>query len=116
MASSLTVLTLAEPEDDLTALRAASRARYEIETLVIGQDRFAFLEVIKRLQAGKALAISIDRPRVRGTVRVELFGQPFDAPAAAAELARASGCALIGVTIVRQDESLRGESAAGIRL
>jgi len=33
---------------------------------------------------------------------VELFGQPFEAPLAAAELARASGCALIGVTIVRR--------------
>jgi lauroyl/myristoyl acyltransferase len=33
---------------------------------------------------------------------VELFGRPFEAPAAAAELARASGCALIGVTIVRR--------------
>jgi len=33
---------------------------------------------------------------------VELFGHPFEAPLAAAELARASGCALIGVTIVRR--------------
>jgi lauroyl/myristoyl acyltransferase len=33
---------------------------------------------------------------------VELFGRPFEAPVAAAELARASGCALIGVTIVRR--------------
>ena len=35
---------------------------------------------------------------------VELFGQPFRASVAAAELARASGCALIGVTMVRQRE------------
>jgi lauroyl/myristoyl acyltransferase len=35
-------------------------------------------------------------------VPVELFGQPFEASAGAAELARASGCALIGVTIVRR--------------
>ena len=35
---------------------------------------------------------------------VKLFGQPFEAPAAAAELARASGCALIGVTIARRRE------------
>ena len=98
----LTVLTLAEPQDGLTELRAASRARYGVETLVIGQDGFAFVEVIKQLQAGQALAIALDRPSPRGTVRVQWFGQPFDAPVAAAELARASGCALIGVTLVKQ--------------
>ena len=35
-------------------------------------------------------------------VTVELFGRPFRASAAAAELARASGCAVLGVTVVRQ--------------
>jgi predicted RND superfamily exporter protein/lauroyl/myristoyl acyltransferase len=98
----LTVLTLAEPDDGLTDLRIALRRRCGVETLVIGQDSFAFVEVIKRLQAGAALAISLDRPPARGGVPVELFGRPFEAPLAAAELARASGCALIGVTIVRR--------------
>lgn len=100
----LTVLTRAEPEDALTELRIASRARWGIQTLIIGADSFAFVEVIKRLQAGAALAISIDRPPERSTALVELFGKPFNASMAAAELARASGCALIGVTIVRQPE------------
>jgi predicted RND superfamily exporter protein/lauroyl/myristoyl acyltransferase len=98
----LTVLTLAEPDDELTKLRMASRERWKIQTLIIGQDSFAFLEVIKRLDAGAALAISLDRPPKRSGVPVELFGQPFEASAGAAELARASGCALIGVTIVRR--------------
>ncbi len=98
----LTILTQAEPDDGLTDLRIASRRRFGVETLIIGQDSFAFVEVIKRLQAGAALAISLDRPPAKGGVTVELFGHPFEAPAAAAELARASGCALIGVTIVRR--------------
>jgi len=98
----LTVLTQAEPDDGLTDLRIASRRRFGVETLIIGQDSFAFVEVIKRLQAGAALAISLDRPPVKGGVPVEFFGHPFEAPLAAAELARASGCALIGVTIVRR--------------
>jgi predicted RND superfamily exporter protein/predicted LPLAT superfamily acyltransferase len=98
----LTILSQAEPDDGLTDLRIASRRRFGVETLIIGQDSFAFVEVIKRLQAGAALAISLDRPPVKGGVMVELFGQPFEAPLAAAELARASGCALIGVTIVRR--------------
>jgi predicted exporter/lauroyl/myristoyl acyltransferase len=98
----LTVLTLAEPDGGLTDLRISSRRRYGVETLVIGQDDFAFVEVIKRLQAGAALAIAMDRPPARGAVPVHFFGSDFEAPAAAAELARASGCALLGVTILRR--------------
>ena len=60
------------------------------------------MEVIKQLQAGADLAISLDRPPERGGVPIEFFGHPFEASLAAAELARASGCALIGVTIVRR--------------
>lgn len=97
----LTILTWAEPDRQLTEMRIASRARLGIETLIIGPDSFDFVEAIKRLQAGAALAIAIDRPPERNEVRVELFSRPFDASAGAAELARASGCALIGVTVLR---------------
>lgn len=102
----LTVLTLGEPEDELTAARAASRARLGMETLVIGHDSFALVEVVKRLNAGAAMAIAIDRPAGAQGVRVEWFGQPFQASAVAVELARASGCALVGVTFVRRHNSL----------
>jgi uncharacterized protein len=98
----LTILTQAEPDDGLTDLRIAARRRCGVETLVIGQDDFAFVEVIKQLQAGADLAISLDRPPERGGVPIEFFGHPFEASLAAAELARASGCALIGVIIVRR--------------
>ncbi|HEX9045971.1 MAG TPA: MMPL family transporter [Verrucomicrobiae bacterium] len=98
----LTILTQAEPDDGLTDLRKAARARYGVDTLIIGDDGFAFVEVIKRLQAGADMAVSLDRPPDRGGVPVEFFGHPFEASLAAAELARASGCALIGVTIVRR--------------
>ena len=100
----LTVLTQAEPDDGLTEMRKAARARYGVDTLIIGDDGFAFVEVIKRLQAGADLAVSLDRPPERGGVPVKFFGHPFEAVPAAAELARASGCALVGVTIVRRPE------------
>jgi lauroyl/myristoyl acyltransferase len=66
----LTVLTQAEPEGGLTELRIASRRRYGVESLIIGQDSFAFLEVNKQLQAGAALALSLDRPPAQGAVEV----------------------------------------------
>jgi KDO2-lipid IV(A) lauroyltransferase len=99
----LTILSLAEPDDGLTEMRNAARARYGVDTLIIGEGDFAFVEVIKQLQGGADLALSLDRPPERGVgVPIEFFGQPFEASLAAAELARASGCALIGVTIVRR--------------
>ena len=100
----LTILTQAEPDDGLTEMRKAARARYGVDTLIIGEDNFAFVEVIKQLQAGADLAVSLDRPPDRGGVPVEFFGHPFEASLAAAELARASGCALVGVTIVRRPD------------
>jgi lauroyl/myristoyl acyltransferase len=99
----LTILSLAEPDDGLTDLRNAARARYGVDTLIIGEGNFAFVEVIKRLQGGADLALSLDRPPERGVgVPIKFFGQSFEASLAAAELARATGCALIGVTIVRR--------------
>jgi predicted RND superfamily exporter protein/lauroyl/myristoyl acyltransferase len=97
----IVVLTQAEPGEGLTELRQASRARWGIETFVIGSNGFDFVEIINRLQAGENVALLIDRPPGIKAVEVELFGQPFRASVAAAELARASGCALIGVVIAQ---------------
>ncbi|MBC8002186.1 MAG: MMPL family transporter, partial [Opitutaceae bacterium] len=98
---NLLVITLAEPHGPLTKLRQESRARWGIETLVIGQDPFAFVEVIRRLEGGATVALLVDRPPASTAVTVELFGQPFAASKAAAELARASGCILLPVYLPR---------------
>jgi lauroyl/myristoyl acyltransferase len=97
----LVVLTQAEPDPRLTEMRQKSRAHWGVETLVVGNDAFAFVEIIKRLQAGATVALLVDRPPAGTAVTVELFGRPFPASIAAAELARASGCAIVPVYIVR---------------
>lgn len=96
---NLLVITLAEPGRGFTELREAARKRWGVETMVIGQDAFAFVEVLKRLQDGATIALLIDRPPRASAVDVDLFGQPFPASVSAAELARASGCALLPVAI-----------------
>ncbi len=101
----LVVLTQAEPASGLTELRISSRARWGIETIVVGNDSFAFVEVIKSLQKGATVALLIDRPTARAAVRVELFGRPFLASIAAAELARAAGCVLAGGSILRTNNT-----------
>jgi KDO2-lipid IV(A) lauroyltransferase len=98
---ALQVITQAEPQDSLTELRKASRARWGIETLVIGENPFAFVEVIRRLEQGATVALLIDRPPRPSATTVKLFGHRFSASIAAAELARASGCALLPVCLPR---------------
>jgi lauroyl/myristoyl acyltransferase len=114
----------------LTKLRLASRARRGVETLVVGEDAFAFIEIIKHLQAGATVALLLDRPPPPTAVTVELFGRPFCASIAAAELARASGCALLPTYVVRNaggysasllpeiayDRAALGQRAARIKL
>lgn len=98
---TLQVITQAEPQDSLTELRKESRARWGIDTLVIGENPFAFVDVIRRLEQGAAVALLVDRPPAPSGVRVQLFGRPFAASIAPAELARASGCALLLAAIPR---------------
>lgn len=96
----LHVITLVEPGHGLTELRQAARARAGIDTVVIGRDPFAFVEIIRRLEAGATVALLLDRPPKTSAVTVELFGRPFAASIAAAELARATGCELVPVYLV----------------
>lgn len=98
---TLQVITQAEPQNSLTELRKQSRARWGIETLVIGENPFAFVEVIRRLESGATVALLVDRPPPPAAVTVKLFGRRFPASIAPAELARACGCALLPVSIAR---------------
>jgi KDO2-lipid IV(A) lauroyltransferase len=100
---AMQVVTLAEPDDALTRLRKESRARWNIETVVIGADPFGFMELIRRLENGATVAMLVDRPAAKTATTVELFGRPFRASSAAAELARATGCAILPVYVVREN-------------
>jgi uncharacterized protein len=104
----LLVLTQPEPDPHLTELRQAARALRGVETLVVGEDAFAFIEIIKRLQNGATVALLMDRPATPTAVTVTLFGRPFSASIAAAELARASGCAILPGCIVRTGKGYEG--------
>lgn len=100
---TLQVVTMQEPGRNFTQLRQVSRARWNIETLVVGStDPFAFLEIIRRLETGATIALLIDRPLPTTTAVVNLFGKPFAASTAAAELARVSGCVLLPVYLPRR--------------
>lgn len=97
----LQVVTQAEPDPRLTELRQAARARWGVDTLPLGEDPFGAVEIIRRLEANHAVALLMDRPPAATATAVKLFGRPFNASVSAAELARASGCALLPVCVPR---------------
>lgn len=105
----LIVLTQPEPDQRLTEMRQAARAFRGVETIVVGEDAFAFLEIVKRLQDGATVALLMDRPVAATAVTVNLFGRAFSASIAAAELARASGCAILPGVIIRTADGYSGE-------
>ena len=105
----LYVVTLSEPAAGLTETRAQARARNGIETIVVGDDPFGFVEIIKRLQDGAVMAILLDRARESSRVTVDFFGRPFHAAVAAADLARASGCLIIPVFLPHAERGYRIE-------
>ncbi|MCL4179414.1 MAG: MMPL family transporter [Verrucomicrobia bacterium] len=96
----LMAVTMEEPTRRLTELRRQSRQRWGIETIVIQRDPFAFLEVLRQLEAGAAVALLVDRPPAATAVSVSLFGETMEASLAPAELARASGCILLPVYVL----------------
>jgi lauroyl/myristoyl acyltransferase len=104
----LIVITLVEPGHGLTEIRQNARARWGIETIVIGRDPFAFVEVIRKLEAGATVALLIDRPPASSAVEVELCGRPFRASVAAAELARATHCEILPVCLPSHSDSYAG--------
>jgi lauroyl/myristoyl acyltransferase len=98
----LLAVTLEEPSRHLTELRSHSRRRWGIETIVIRRDPFSFLEVLRQLENGAAVALLIDRPPAGTAAPVPLFDRELDVSLAPAELARASGCVLLPVYVVHE--------------
>ena len=63
----LQVITMAEPQARLTEIRQAARARWGIQTLALGENPFAAVEIIRRLEENNAIALLMDRPPAQTT-------------------------------------------------
>ncbi len=66
------VLTLPEPSGALTAWRAHFRRRWQVDTIEVGSDNFAFIAIARRLREGCFVAALIDRPTSPEPSRVTL--------------------------------------------
>jgi len=108
------VLSAVEPGADLTGMRASARSRQGVETLVVGEDPFAFVTVIRRLQEGGVVALLVDRPPESSGVVAEVAGRELRVSVAGAELARATGCVVLPVYVVREHGRYRAHALSAV--
>lgn len=83
-------------------LRRQSGDRYRVHFASADRTDLG-LELLERLRRGEVVALQGDRPRTGGrTLRVELFGRPYELPEGPAALARAAGVPLLPVFVFRR--------------
>ena len=99
-----TVLTYPEPSPALTAWRAAFRKRWNVDTLEIGADDFAFLQIAERLRQGQFVATLIDRPHPTDQTTVTLPNGTAQFSAGILLLAAHGGVPVIPATMVRRKD------------
>ena len=99
-----TVLTYPEPTRELTDWRAAFRKKWNVDTLEIGIDSFAFLQIAERLRAGQFIATLIDRPHPTDSTPVTLPGGTANFSTGILLLAAHGGVPVIPATMVRRPD------------
>ena len=96
------VLTHPEPSRALTEWRAAFRRRWKVDTLEVGTDSFAFLQIAERLRQGQFVATLIDRPNPAENSPVTLPNGTALFSAGILLLAAYGGVPVIPATMVRR--------------
>ncbi len=96
------VLTYPEPSGALTEWRARFRRGWGVETIEIGTDSFAFLQIAERLRQGNFVATLIDRPHPSDNTPVSLPNGTAHFSAGILLLAAHGGVPVIPATMVRQ--------------
>jgi lauroyl/myristoyl acyltransferase len=96
------VLTYPEPSAELTAWRAAFRRRWDVDTLEVGTDNFAFMQIAERLRQGEFVAALIDRPHPTDNTPVSLPNGTVHFSSGILLLAAHTGTPVIPATMARR--------------
>jgi KDO2-lipid IV(A) lauroyltransferase len=96
------VLTYPEPSPALTAWRAEFRRGWNVGTLEIGTDSFAFLQIAEHLRRGCFVASLIDRPHPTDSTPVTLPHGTAHFSTGILLLAAHAGVPVIPATMVRR--------------
>jgi KDO2-lipid IV(A) lauroyltransferase len=100
MGIPMVALTNPEPSPELTQWRAAYRARWGVETVEVGAADWQFVEIVKRLQAGKFVAALFDRPHATQSFSAKMPGGELPCSSGILLLALLGKCPIIPVTVV----------------
>lgn len=96
-----TALTFAEPSPALTQWRADYRSRWGANTIEIGSDAFASLQVVKALAQGQFCAMLVDRPLTGPQISMPAPGGSIAFSTSASLLAYLADCPIIPVVVHR---------------
>jgi len=107
----LTVVTMEEQTPELTRWRAEYRQRHGVRTVAIGSDRFAFVEIVKALQRGEAVALLVDRPVPDAAERVQMFERPVWFSNGPSALHKITGAPVLPVFMLEQPDGRYQPSA-----
>jgi len=81
----------------LTEWRAAYRRRFGVETMVIGENPFVFVDIVKALQRGETVAMLVDRPYADAAEEVRFAGVSARFSSGPATLWRLTGALVLPV-------------------
>jgi KDO2-lipid IV(A) lauroyltransferase len=103
----MTILTFREPSPELTRWRAEFRARWGVKTIVVGEDAFAVVEIVRTLRAGGFVAMLADRPyNPADAIPVEYPHGEIPFSRGPALLSLLAGCPVIPVGITTGKDGL----------
>ncbi len=71
----LNIVTLREPSRELSEWRENYRKQLGIRTITVGEDRFAFVEMMRALRDNEFVAMLVDRPYEGSGIPVRFFGR-----------------------------------------
>jgi lauroyl/myristoyl acyltransferase len=101
MGRKVTIATLPEPSDKLTAWRAAWRQRWGTETIAVGTDPFSSLQVARAIGEGRCMAMLADRPIAEHGISFDLPNGRTLLSSSPALLSWMTGCKILPVIVIR---------------
>lgn len=101
----VSIVTDAEPTPALTDWRAGYRGRWGAETIELGGDAFSSLRAAEAINAGRLVAMLVDRPAGGRALDVTLPGGTVPFSMVPAVLSWLTGCPVIPVTVRRTPDA-----------
>ncbi len=98
----VTVVTLAEPVANVGEWREKYRRKFGIDTITLGDDRFAFLSIVQTLRKNGIVALLVDRPYGGHSMPVEMFGKTTQFSHAASLLWQHTGATILPAFVFAQ--------------